>query len=295
MNNSGPQTIQTYKNIYDPKNPNSFHSLTHLITLPMYSEYLFIYYDNDDMRKKKDSGMNTYDSSIRKYNAYNSLDSKRPRSAGIPIAFDSATNYSDLVRKLQSTQMLPFESIIGAYIKILFIIYTFKYSSIIYTIDKDSSYINTNEYPNTPVIVKQFVTELLTNINYYYRTCYSYINGFSVEETITKLKNDLYDFTSKFVIQQISTIKSQNEPSKQAQKEADNRIILEEKRKLLKEIQNATTPDEKARAEKEFKMFNEATQEVDKFNTELEQIENAIKITEKNKPETKEEKAKRKE
>ena len=292
MNNSGPQTIQTYKNIYDPKNPNSFHSLMNLITLPMYNEYLFIYYDNDEMRKKNDSGMNTNDSSIRKYNAYNSLDSKRPHSAGIPIAYDSTTNYTSLITKSPLSKLLPFESIIAAYIKILFIIYTFKYRSIIYTIDKDTSYINTNEYPETPIIVKEFITQLLTNINYHYKNCYSYINGFGVDDTITKLKDDLYAFTSKFMIHtNISAINSQDDRVKQQQKEEKKKIILQEKLKLIETIENATG-DAKTQAEQQFKKFNDAIQEDERVSTQREQIENALKITEKNKPETTDEKVK---
>ena len=172
----GPQHISVFRNVYNSSNRERT-DFSRMITLEKYKNVLFIFNDNDRDHETSTPGVNNAE--IREYNFYNKTRIQRyPHSAGIPTGYfpGKEGGYKGLSVKDKTNKdaEYPYKSILFAYAEIMLLLYVYKnhYNSIIYSVESANSNLLATGIFQVDHNVIQFISYLLSNINYYYELSY---------------------------------------------------------------------------------------------------------------------------
>ena len=259
----GPQHISVFRNVY--KSSNLYETdFSRMITLEKYNHVLFIFNDNDRDHETSTPGLNNAE--IREYNYYNKVKLQRyPHSAGIPTGYFPGTGggYKGLSVKDNTNKEgeYPYKSILFAYAEIMLLLYVYRhhYNSIIYSVESANSTLLAMGTFQVDYNVIQFISYLLSNINYYYELSYKIFER--SDQNLDKATVILYNKLLKVVHQFIKNEKKNGKINlnidheehrrELRRKEEENAIKKREEERKREEEKDRKREEEMKREERE--------------------------------------------
>ena len=295
----GPQHISVFRNVYNPSNPDQT-DFSRMINLEKYNHVLFIFNDNDRDHETSNPGVNNAE--IRVYNLYNKGRLQRyPHSAGIPTGYfpGPGGGYKGLSIKDKTNKNnpeYPYKSILFAYAEIMLFLYIYKkhYTSIIYSVENASSTLLAMGTYQVNYNVIQFISYLLSNINFFYGLSYKIFER--SDQDMDKATVTIYNKLLTVVHRFIQNEKKNGKINIDIDHEEERRELIrkEEESAIKKREEERKREEEKdKKLEEQLKSDDESKRETPSIESEDEKNRRANKREKKNERKLQREKEKK--